>query len=60
MIWNDRLHRHEIDNVDALIESDPESVEVIFCYTPTRLAVQVKPGCHHVISVISYQTSAIS
>ena len=54
-----RLHGFQVDDVDALVEGHPESVEIVFGNTSARLAVQVEPRFHDTIAIVAHQTTAV-
>ena len=60
--WVDRrhgFHRLQVDDVDALVEGHPESLEIVLGNTSARLAVQIEPRLHDTITVVAHQTATI-
>ena len=53
------LHRFQVDDVDALVEGYPEAVETVFGNASARLAVQVEPGFHDTVTVVTHQSSTV-
>ena len=54
-----RFHGLQVDDVDALVEGHPKSLEIVLGNTSAGLAVQIEPRLHDTITVVAHQTATV-